>query len=159
MSKCSDEELEEISKKINSHYQSKRCKNGGNFEKIIEEHLHKNNIPYVSQVPIDKNGYIVEKKKNNKVVDIILGKPVIGQHISEYKVISLKTSTRERHSEDDWTKVHAPKLYLYGTISSDYPEPDKFEENHVRKMLCVNPRKNDTRKFKLGFNDLYALVH
>jgi predicted nucleic acid-binding Zn-ribbon protein len=159
LERCSNEELEDISNTVNSHSQSIRCKNGGNFEKIIEDLLQKKNIAYSRQVPIDKNGILVKKKKNNKVLDIIIGNAVIGQHISNYIVISLKTSTRERHSEDDWSKIHVPKLYLYGTLSSDYPHPEKFEESDVRKMLCLNPKKNDTRKFKLGFNDLYDLVH
>lgn len=153
-----DEELEEIYISNNSYSQSKRCKNGGDFEKIIEGFLQKKNILYSRQVPIDKHGMIAVTKKNNKVLDIIIGNPVVGQYISNYIVISLKTSTRERHTEDDWTKVHVPKLYLYGTVSSDYPDPEKFEESDVRKLLCVHPKKNDTRKFKLGFNDLYDLV-
>lgn len=153
-----DSELEKIYMFNNSHSQSERCKNGGKFEKIIEEYLKRMCVPYCRQVPIDKDGFIVNKRRNNKIIDIVIGNPVVGQHISNYIIISLKTSTRERASEDEWTKVHVPKLYLYGTVSSDYPDPDKFEESDTRKILCLNPKINDTRKFKLGFNHLYDLV-
>lgn len=154
-----DEELEQIFRSNNSYSQSRRCKGGTQFEQLIENHLRDANISYSRQVPLDKDGCIAKSPKKNKVIDIVLGNPRVGEHISKYIVISLKKSTRERASEDDWTKHHIPKLYLYGTYSSDYPDSEKFEESDIRKILCVNPKKVDTRKFKLGFTHLYDLVH
>jgi hypothetical protein len=159
LSDWSDDEIKELCDNINSHAQSQRCINGGNFEKCIEQILSDKGVEFNRQVPIDKDGYITDTKKNNKIVDFIIGNPIVKHHISEYIVLSLKTSTRERYSEDDWTKVHKPKVYIYGTLKSDYPSPEKFEENETRKLLCVTPKKVDTRKFKLGFNDLFDLIH
>jgi hypothetical protein len=158
LTEWSDAEINELYNCNNSYSQSERCKNGGNFEKCIEQVLYGKNIRFAKQIPINKDGIIVSETKNNKIVDIIIGSPTIGMHISNYIVLSLKTSTRERYSEDDWTKVHVPKLYLYGTLTTDYPSPEKFEESATRKMLCINPKKNDTRIFKLRFNDLHDLL-
>lgn len=159
LSDWSDDEIGKLCDSSNSYAQSQRCKNGGNFEKCIEQILLDKGIEFDRQVPIDKDGYITDVKENSKIVDIIIGKRKVKQHISEYVVLSLKTSTRERYSEDDWTKVHKPKLYIYGTLNSDYPSPEKFEESESRKLMCVNPKKVDTRKFKLGFKNLFDVLY
>jgi hypothetical protein len=39
--------------------QSRKCKNGKEFEAIIEEHLSKEDIPFKSQVAIDSDGIII----------------------------------------------------------------------------------------------------
>ena len=158
LSHLTDDEIKQLCNNINSHFQSQRCKNGGIFEKCVEEMLSKKGIAFKRQVPVDKDGFIADTKVNNKIVDLVIGNPVVGDHISKYTVISLKTSTRERSSEDDWTKVHKPKLYIYGTLKSDYPSPEKFEESEIRKLMCVVPKEHDTRKFKLRFNDLIDLI-
>lgn len=154
----SDEDIIKVYNYNNSHAQSNRCTNGGVLEKFTEGILSDNNIMFSRQVPINKHGIIDVTKTDNKIIDIVFGNPVVGDHISNYRILSLKTSSRERVSEDDWTKVHKPKLYLFGTLGTDYPTPEKFEESDTRKMLCANPRKRDTRVFKLGFNDLVDLI-
>jgi hypothetical protein len=158
LSHLTDDEIKQLCNNINSHFQSQRCKNGGIFEKCVEEILSNKGILFQRQVLVDKDGRVADTKVNNKIVDIVIGNPVVGDHISNYTVISLKTSTRERSSEDDWTKVHKPKLYIYGTLKSDYPSPEKFEESEFRKLMCVVPKEHDTRKFKLRFNDLIDLI-
>lgn len=146
-----------------SNFQSK---DGAVLEKHVGQTL---TIPFKPQVCIDKDGMIVyrgytkkgevNKFKTDKIVDIVFGTPVVGTHISNYAAMSLKTTSRERASQDDhWTRKHPPKLFLYATLSDDYPPPDKFGESETRKLVCATPKKTDDRAFKLGFQDIEAEI-
>lgn len=138
----------------NSYSQSMRCRGGGDIESFVEKELEKSQLPFARQVPINKDGIITNKKKGMKVIDIVFGNPTLGDHISHYAIMSLKKSSRERSALDDWTLVHVPKLYLYATLDPDYPEPSKFQESNSRKLVCAIPKSNDTRMFKLRFEDI-----
>lgn len=148
-----DEQLLALLQEGNSHAQSMRGRGGRILETSVEAFLTRNHIPYKPQVPI-KNGIVVKGKKGNKVLDIVIGTPVVGDSITQFIVLSLKTSSRERPSEDDWTYTYVPKLYLYASLEADYPPPEKFGESEVRKLVCATPKTDDTRRFKLGFEHL-----
>ena len=121
--------------------------------------LDKNNIPYKKQVTIDKSGIIVgfnEKKgKCYHIIDFVIGENIeVGKSITYYKVVSCKTTCRERWTQDDWSYTFIPKLYILLTISDDYPPTQRFREDETRKIITCLPKKKDDRLFKLNFENL-----
>lgn len=97
-----DDKLLQLYNKSISIHQSKIQRNGNFLENdILTKILDQNNIYYKKQVTIDKSGIIIgfnKKKLNvNHVIDFVIGESIqIGKSITEYKVISCKTTCRER---------------------------------------------------------------
>jgi hypothetical protein len=157
---ASDEELIQVYNKSISIHQSKIQKNGDFLENnILVEILDSHHIPYKQQVTIDKTGKIVgfNDKKNNchHIVDFVIGSNIeIGKYIMEYKVISCKTTCRERWTQDEWSYTFSPQLYILLTISNDYPLSNRFRESEIRKIITCMPKKKDDRIFKLNFENL-----
>jgi hypothetical protein len=155
-----DFELLELYNKSISIHQSKIHGNGNFLENdILVEILDKNNIYYKKQVTINETGIIVgfnEKKiKCYHIIDFVIGKNIeVGKSITDYKVISCKTTCRERWTQDDWSYIFAPKLYILLTISDDYPSSQRFREDAKRKIITCFPKKKDDRIFKLNFENL-----
>lgn len=144
-----------------SIYQRKNQMNGNFLEhEILSKELEKQNIPYQKQVTIDEQGMIVglneKRKKCFHIVDFVIGENIIGKSITEYVVISCKTTCRERWTQDDWSYTFPPKLYLLLTISDDYPLSNRFRESKTRKIITCFAKKKDDRIFKLGFEDLIS---
>ena len=156
----SDVELLQLYNKSISIHQSKIQGNGNFLENdILVGVLDKNNIPYKKQVTINKSGIIVglNKKKGKcyHIIDFVIGKDIeVGKSIRDYKVISCKTTCRERWTQDDWSYTFAPNLYILLTISDDYPPTERFREDTKRKIITCLPKKNDDRLFKLNFENL-----
>jgi hypothetical protein len=156
----SDDKLLEIYNKSISIHQSKIQGNGDFLENdILVGVLDKNNIPYKKQVTIDNLGIIVgfniKKDKCYHIIDFVIGKNIeIGKSITEYNVISCKTTCRERWTQDDWSYTFIPKLYILLTISDDYPSSQRFREDAKRKIITCIPKKKDDRIFKLNFENL-----
>jgi hypothetical protein len=145
---------DEISKLYIDAVSCFQSKSGKFFENYIEENIAAAGIPFQAQVHLDRDGFIVAEN-GETIPDIVFGYPTIGTHISNYMVLSLKTTSRERSKLDTaWTHIHPPRRFYYGTIEADYPTPEKFKEGETRKLVCVTTRKKDTRLFKLGFDDL-----
>jgi hypothetical protein len=151
-----DEEILQAHSVHFSVIQSMKSKSGSSLENIIEGYLEEYKIPFKRQVSIDKYGKINKRSPTETFAlpDIIIGSPEIGESISNYIVLSLKTTSRERAKQDDWTKTFPPKLFLYITAGNDYPAPEKFNESETRKIITDRPKTIDNRKFKLGFDDL-----
>ena len=148
-----DDELSALYWTAVSCFQSK---GGKFFEAHIEGLLREVGVPFKAQVHLNRDGIIVESG-GCTIPDIVFGDPVVGTHISGYAVMSLKTTSRERAKLDTaWTHQHPPKLFLYGTLENDYPQPETFGESPTRKLICATPKAHDTRQFKLGFEDLLA---
>lgn len=142
-----------------SIHQRKVQENGGFLENdILVEFLNKNSIPYKKQVSINKLGIIIGFNNKNKcyhIVDFVIGENIeIEKSITDYTVISCKTTCRERWTQDDWSFTFKPKLYILLTISNDYPSSERFRENQQRKIITCFPKKKDDRKFKLNFENL-----
>ena len=157
---------DEIYKKAISHHQGNMQANGAFFETYIEDMLHANSIRFKRQVTIDSNGNVIGfgiKDKCNHILDIVVGAEddieLMGKHISDFPcVISLKTSARERWTQDQkWSFVHAPKLFIFLTMN-DPPPAERFQESDTRKIMTCTPKKKDDRKFKLSLNDLIPLL-
>jgi len=146
---ASDDTLSRLRDAVVSDFQTKE---GGFLERQVEDLLTRENIPFKPQVHINEEGIIVSR--GSTIPDIVCGTPVMGDSITKYIVLSLKTSTRERKKLDDWTKIHRPKLFLYVTLEDDYPSPGLFAEGPTRKLVCATPKKRDARSFKLSFDDL-----
>jgi hypothetical protein len=143
-----------------SIHQSKKQSNGAFLENnILCDILDKNNILYKKQVTINSAGIIVgfNSKKTNcyHIIDFVIGENIqINSHISEYKVISCKTTCRERWTQDNWSYTLKPKLYILITLSNDYPISSRFRENIQRKIITCIPKTKDDRIYKLGFENL-----
>lgn len=156
----SDIELLQLYNKSISIHQSRIQGNGDFLENdILVGVLDQNNIPYKKQVTINKSGIIVgfnEKKgKCYHIIDFVIGENIeVGKSITDYKVISCKTTCRERWTQDDWTYTFTPKLYILLTISDDYPLTQRFREDEKRKIVTCLPKKKDDRLFKLNFEHL-----
>jgi hypothetical protein len=151
----SDADITSLYSDVVSCFQSK---GGLFFEGHIEHLLAGVGVPFKAQVHLNSDGIIVESG-GCTIPDIVFGNPVVGTHISNYAVLSLKTTSRERAKLDTaWTVKHPPKLFLYGTLDDDYPQPKTFGECETRKLICAKPKKRDMRQFKLGFEDLIDLV-
>jgi len=126
---------------------------------ILSTFLDRNNINYKTQVTIDNNGIIIgfniKKNKCFHIVDFVIGNDIEkNKSITDYIVISCKTTCRERWTQDEWSLKYIPKLYILITISNDYPPSARFIENENRKIITCIPKNKDDRKYKLNFNDL-----
>jgi hypothetical protein len=157
----SDLEILEFYNKSISIHQSQKQKNGHFLENIIKLVLDEHNVIYKEQVVIDNFGKIVGFNKKTKlcfhVIDFVIGENInIGSSVKNNKIISCKTTCRERWTQDDWTFVFPPKLYILVTISNDYPLSKRFRESSFRKIITCNPRKKDDRIFKLEFDHLIS---
>lgn len=156
----SDVDLLQLYNKSISIHQSKNQGNGDFLENdILVGVLDKNNIPYKKQVTINESGIIVgfNKKKGKcyHIIDFVVGENIeVGKSIIDYKVISCKTTCRERWTQDDWSYTFPPTLYILLTISNDYPSAQRFREDAKRKIISCLPKKKDDRLFKLNFENL-----
>ena len=140
-----------------SIHQNKMQKNGNFLEKILIDFLEKNNISYKTQVSINESGIIIgiNEKVCYHIIDFVIGSNIeINKSITDYTVISCKTTCRERWTQDDWTFTLKPKLYILLTTSNDYPSSVRFREDTNRKIITCSPKKKDNRKFKLNFENL-----
>jgi len=160
---ASEEELLRVYKKSISIHQSNVQGNGNFLENdILVDMLNQNNIPYKQQVTIDQTGIIVgfnhKKNKCYHIVDFVIGNIEIGHSITEYKVISCKTTCRERWTQDDWSYTFIPKLYILLTLSNDYPLSARFNESETRIIITCIPKKKDDRIFKLNFEHLIDVL-
>lgn len=157
----SDEKISQVYKLCISLHQSTKSVNGQWLEKIIIPLLEKNNISFREQVTIDKNGIIVgfniKKSKCYHVVDFVIGDDInVGKRIEDFKVISCKTTCRERWTQDNWTHKFPPILYLLLTISNDFPNSNRFGENYKRKIISSKEKKKDDRIYKLNYDHLIS---
>lgn len=139
-------------------------KNGKTLEDIIENILQSNSISYAKQVSIDKAGCIVNDKANKNgcqhIVDFVIGDVRDAKSITDYVVLSCKTTCRERWTQDNWTLTHKPKMYLLVTLNADYPPMKRFQECFERKVVTLYPKKKDDRMFPMCFNSLVTeLLH
>lgn len=144
--------LPELYKTAVSAHQSKKV--GGDFERFMYTHLQCSGFEVHAQVPF-KNGVVVSASKGADVVDLAIGPaPSPGILISNYVVLSCKTTTRERKKLDTWSTMTPPRAFYYLTTSNDYGDPVDFGESPVRKIVTCTPRTNDTRVYKLSFDDI-----
>ena len=96
-----------------------------------------------------------KKSKCYHIIDFVIGENIeVGKPITDFKVVSCKTTCRERWTQDDWSYTFIPKLYILLTISDDYPPTARFREDETRKIITCFPKKKDDRIYKLNFEDL-----
>jgi hypothetical protein len=156
----SDDDLLQLYNKCISIHQSKVQGNGDFLENdILVGILESSHVSYKQQVTINQTGKIVgfngKKGKCYHILDFVIGNDiVVGKSITEYTVISCKTTCRERWTQDDWSYTYVPQLYILLTISDDYPPKARFREGSKRKIITCLPKKKDDRQFKLNFEDL-----
>lgn len=145
-----------------SIFQKSKMSNGKMLECFIENLLGEKNLKFEKQVIVDTNGYItnLNHKKGGKkpqsfhIIDILINDQIkVGDHIKDMIIVSCKTTCRERWEQDEWIKQFNPKKYILVTTSDDYPSSDKFQESESRKIITNKPKNNDSRKYKLSFNE------
>ena len=155
-----DNILIDLYNKSISMHQSNIQSNGDFLENnIVAKELLAKNIPFRQQVTINKDGLIVgfneKKSKCYHIIDFVIGVNItLDASITEYKVISCKTTCRERWTQDDWTFTYSPSKYILLTISNDYPTSSRFRETDKRKIITCYPKMKDDRKYKLNFENL-----
>lgn len=143
-----------------SLHQSKKQQNGNLLEnEILSKMLDFYNIDYKQQVTIDTRGLIVgynqKRKRCFHIIDFVIGNDIrIGESIVNYKVISCKTTCRERWTQDNWSFTIKPQLFILLTLNNDYPSSSRFREDSSRKIVSHTPKNNDDRIFKLDFSNL-----
>lgn len=157
----SDKNISQVYKLCISLHQSTKSFNGKWLERMIAPLLIQNHIPFKEQVTIDRNGKVIgfnlKKLKCDHIVDFVIGTNIeVGNSIEDFKVISCKTTCRERWTQDNWSREFPPILYILLTISSDYPPSRRFIENEKRKIVSSKEKKKDDRIFKLNFNHLIS---
>lgn len=155
-----EEEAIELFNKSISLHQSSVQGNGSFLEnEIIAMYLEQSKIEYKQQVTINNKGIIVgfneKKKRCYHIIDFVVGDDIQkDKSITEFCVISCKTTCRERWTQDDWTFSFPPRKYILLTISNDYPKSERFREKKERKIITCYPKRKDDRKYKLNFEDL-----
>jgi hypothetical protein len=121
----SDSEALQLYNTSISIHQSKIQGNGNFLENdILVGILDKHNLPYKKQVTIDQDGKIVgfniKKRKCYHIIDFVIGENIEpDKSIQEYKVVSCKTTCRERWTQDDWSFTYIPSKYILLTISNE----------------------------------------
>jgi hypothetical protein len=154
----SSDTIYEIYKQSVSIRQSQVSRNGAFLENTICEQLNRDNISFKTQVTIDQTGVIIGfnfKKKCHHIIDIVIGNDICeGKHITDFIVLSCKTTCRERWTQDNWSFIHKPKLYLLLTINNDYPSSKRFQEDDARKIITTKPKIKDDRLSKYSYDDL-----
>lgn len=154
-----DTKILEVYDTIISIHQSSNSNNGKFLENIVIKILEEHKIHYRKQVTIDSTGIIVgfniKKNKCYHVIDFVIGENIEeNKSISEFKVISCKSTCRERWTQDDWSLTFAPILYVLLTMSNDYPLSFRFRESTRRKIITCLPKRNDDRKYVLNFENI-----
>jgi hypothetical protein len=131
---------------------------GYDLEVIVRDILTKHTIMFKEQVEINNKGLVMglgsKKKECYHIIDFVIGDVQVGDTITNHKVLSCKTSCRERWTQDNWTLSIRPVLYILITISDDYPPSKRFQEEECRKILTLKCKKKDDRKYKLTFEHL-----
>lgn len=141
-------------------HQQRIQESGSFFEKMIENSLIIKGIPFKTQVGVNHDGNICDRKDSKNIIDIIVGDDIDnGKHISNFKVISCKTTCRERWLQDlDWSTKYPPTLYVLITLSNDYPTSKRFKESPTRVIATDTPKNRDDRLYKLNIVDVINLL-
>lgn len=141
-----------------SMFQSRQSTNGNDLENIISKYLMDHGISFRRQIPINRDGCICTRNESISIIDFVIGTDVlIGKHIREFVVLSVKKSCRERWLQDEWTFTNEPKKYILFTLSNDYPDPVlRFRESKKRLIITLQSKKHDRRVYKLSPNDLLS---
>lgn len=169
-----DEDLLALKTTLHSIHQGGIQGHGAMLEDEVERFMNTNSVQFQTQVTIDHHGVIVRrdfsnrtneiKQKGYHIIDFVLVDPIKkikieeGKNITDFCVISCKTTCRERWTQDDWTMKITPRKYILLTLSHDYPSKDRFRESPIRKIVTMTPKKKDDRVYKLGFEDLYKEI-
>ena len=151
MDNVSDDEVYRVYTSSVTMFQSRQRTNGNSMEDILSKYLSDNGISHYRQIPVSQSGHITSRHDSISLIDFIIADTIrVNDHISNYTIISTKTSCRERWLQDTWTFTNKPKKYILFTLSNDYPDPvSKFGESHSRVIITMRPKKKDTRIYKL----------
>lgn len=156
--KLSLDVVKEIYKASISNRQSNVTKIGKYFENVIEEEiLYKYNYNYKFQVSLDISTGLFREGNKEPVIDFVIAKDnedIIGNHINNCAILSLKYTCRERYKQDDKLIALNPKLYILLCCSNDYPNNYKITDSV--KLLTLTMKKNEVRN--LSVDNIFHLL-
>lgn len=93
--------LPAIRSAVLSQIQSCKVHAGKDLEMKVKKALETIGIPHASQVYVKDNKIIAKRVKGCFIVDFIVPEPIPDHDLKDYTIISTKTSTRERSSQDN----------------------------------------------------------
>lgn len=136
-----------------SRFQARKNKHGRELEEAVRTILARYNIPFKEQVLVCKTtGEILGKKgkKPTHRVDFVVGRDIApGRNISEFIVISAKTTCRDRAYQDEWmNSAVKPKLFVLLTSGSDYPSKVQFDNSDSRMIVSTAPAVRNPKTYK-----------
>ena len=127
--------LPELRKIFMSHFQSIKAVTGKRFEKIVEQAMIELDIPFSRQVFVSNN--IISTRKSNLdnsyIVDFTIPQAVKGCPISDFIIISCKTTIRDRGHQDDIMKQRC-KLFI----------PLTYDKTKINDYKYVVIQRNDS---------------
>jgi hypothetical protein len=162
LSTFTDETILSIYDKCISIRQQNIQSHGCHLESIVRDILMMNNIQFKEQVEINEKGIIIgigsKTKKCFHIIDFVIGNVSLLSSITNYQVLSCKTTCRERWTQDNWSLTLKPTKYILITTSDDYPPSLRFVEGTNRKIITLKNKKKDDRVYKISFNNLIEEV-
>lgn len=117
------------------------------LQDYICEMLDSKKLDFTRNVYVDSYGYLA---KEGILIDFVMGQPKVGDPVSKFVVISCGIW--------EWSLKFPPRMFIFATISNDYPEVRYFMESDTRKIVTATPRPDDDRKFRLNFNDILYCI-
>lgn len=133
--------LYNASKSISSSF---RSTTGKDFEHAIEQILDLSGVAYSKQVYI-KDDIVVSRRKNaTYTADIIFPDINIGENIKNFNLISIKTSLRERHLQDNG--LNFKKKYLI-TLETRIPKNVSYDTIVVPSYIKTNIKAYSIEEF------------
>jgi hypothetical protein len=106
-----------------SQIQSSKTHSGKGLETKLQTALDKLGIAYGYQVPVKDNKILARRNKGCHVLDFVIPKPVAGESLETYVIISSKTTLRERFLQDAHFKC---KEIIFVTHDAGSPVENKI---------------------------------
>jgi hypothetical protein len=135
--------LDSIYKTNQSITQSFRSQAGRNFENLIYESFDQLKISYSKQVAINNDGIVTKKNNSIHILDLVHPAIKIGESISspQFKLISIKTSLRERSLQDKY-------LFTYGKLIDLITLEDRSNHKDTNfNVISLCPKQENLRRF------------
>lgn len=131
--------LREIYQKCVSLHQSSISRKGKALENAIAHILERENIPFLAQACVDKDGNIIPGKVGHHRHDFVV-KGVMGENIKDKIIISCKTSLRERFLQD--ANVCCKKLFMITYDPHAEAKKETLKEQHNIEIVTI--KEDDT---------------
>lgn len=128
--------------------QSLRCTTGRVHEKLIEDYLKKNDIPYCKQVFVKDNVVMKKTRKvsGGHILDFVIPSVAEGDNMENYVHISAKSTLRERVHQDQHIQCKRNIVVTYDK---------QTEQAHGNGFTCITL---DRHNVSTGMRQLISLL-